>query len=118
MIEAVDHGGALQRPEVTNLLHHADQRAIAGLVAAKRAGTLRIDIAAGLAGEDGVTRLGQRGGQRLEQPLDLRACCYARHSQKSFKPGGSGRPPVRLFIFSFMASSTLALASACAATSR
>jgi hypothetical protein len=38
--------------------------------------------------------------------------------QKSFIPGGRGRPPVRLFIFSFMVSSTLALASACAATRR
>ena len=31
--------------------------------------------------------------------------------QNSLRPGGSGRPPVRPFIFSFIASSTLALAS-------
>jgi hypothetical protein len=71
VIEPVDDRGALQRPEIAHLLHHADQRAVARLVAAQRAWALRIDIAANFAVEDGVARLGERGRQGIEQLLLL-----------------------------------------------
>src|SRR5262249_2580221 len=60
VVEPVEHAGAFERPEVTHLLHHANQRAVAGRIAAERAGALRVDIAARLAAEDGSARLGKR----------------------------------------------------------
>ena len=38
VIEPVEHGGALERPEIADLLDHADERAVARVVAAERAG--------------------------------------------------------------------------------
>ena len=71
VITPVDDGGALKRPKVAHLLHHADEGGVARLVAAQRARAMRIDIAACLAGENSVARLGQGNRQRLEQLLLL-----------------------------------------------
>src|SRR6185437_8398206 len=113
VIKPVEHAGALERPEVSHLLHHTDERAVARRIAAERARALRVDVAANLASEDGVARLGKRrcegdkqlllllderkrsapcrtgtkprqSCQQLDQPLDLRPCCYPRHAMRSF----------------------------------
>src|SRR4029077_226330 len=54
---------------------------------------------------------------RLDRPYVTRSSSTCRH-QNSFNPGGSGRPPVRFFIFSCSSVSALRRASAWAATMR
>src|SRR5262245_10529281 len=71
VIEPVEHASALERPEIADLLDHADQRAVAALVPAQRARVDGIDVATGLAGHDAIMRFGERGGERREQLLLL-----------------------------------------------
>src|SRR4029078_5293042 len=65
---------------------------------AERAGALRIDIAANLAGEDGVARLGKRCGERCEQLLLLFDACERRALFEQLIllcDGGERRAPCR-----------------------
>src|SRR5215212_6238833 len=76
---------------------------------------------------DAVTRSDEAGGPEhggADAACNARRysrCCrdaLCRWVQNNFKPGGNGRPPVRLFIFSCSSASALRRASACAATSK
>ena len=73
----------------------------------------------------GARTKARQARQQLDQPLDLGASslpAIARHlvpaAQNSFRPGGSGRPPVIACIFSASVASTLTLASCTAAMIR
>ena len=75
MVEAVDDTGALERPQVADLLDDNDQRAIAARILAETARGQRIEVAAVRALDDLLHGVGQRFGERHEQlvaPLDER----------------------------------------------
>src|SRR5262245_49238761 len=71
VIEPIEHARAFERPKIADLLDDTDERAITRRAAAERARAVGVDVAASLAGEDGVAGLGKRGSERLEQLLLL-----------------------------------------------
>ncbi len=122
-----DAARALQRPQILELGHDAEQPRVALGVAADGAGLLGVEVAADGAGVDplrtGGHRLGQGQHQRVaalehgqrrplcralpepgqprqqpDQPLDL----DRGHQKGSLNPGGRGSPPVSLPISSCM----------------
>src|SRR5262245_33588546 len=146
MVARVHRVRAFERPEVGNIGDDHNDRRIAPHVGTYRARVLRVDVAANAADRDLLERGGERRTERrhdllalldqkqrraprrtrsqpgqsreqLDQALDLRSGSGGGH-QNSFNPGGIGRPPATLFIFSCMSVSTLRRASAWAATRR
>ena len=67
MIAAAEDAGALHRPEIADLLDHAQHRRIAARIGADAAGIGCIDIAAQAAGADLVDRFRHCAGERRHQ---------------------------------------------------
>src|SRR3954447_10201631 len=59
--------GAFQGPEISDLLDHADGRAVPARIAAQRARIAGIDIAADAAHDGLVTRIDDRRGERRQE---------------------------------------------------
>src|SRR5215831_10785756 len=140
--------GAFQRPQIGDILDHHDHRRVAAFIGANRARIGGVDVSAHRADRDalhgglqgdrqwrhqlfallderqgGAARRARaearQAGQELDQALDFRTGDGGGHlAQNSCNPGGNGRPPVRLFIFSCSKVSALRRASAWAATTR
>ncbi len=84
VVEAIDDAGALQRPQIADLLDHDDQRAIAARILAEAARRHGIEVAAAGALDDLLDRGGERLGKRHEQivaPLDQRQRRLARRAR-------------------------------------
>ena len=71
VIESIGGGGAFQRPEIGDIGDDNDDRGVAAGIGADCAGTLGIDVAAGLADLDPVDRNLQRGSERRHQRIAL-----------------------------------------------
>ena len=84
VIQALEGAAALERPEVADILDHANQRPVACRVAAEGAGIGRIQVAAGRTRPDVLGRLlqgrgeGQHEGLRLLDHLERRPARRAR----------------------------------------
>ncbi len=69
MIAAGKGAGALDRPEIGDILDDAEQGRVAPRIAADRARVRAVEIAANAAGMDSRAGFGERGGERLQQAL-------------------------------------------------
>jgi len=63
--------GALERPEVADILDHDDHRGVAPRVGADRAGIAGVEVAAGAAGHHALRGLAHRAGERQQQLVAL-----------------------------------------------
>ena len=71
MVTHIHGGGALQRPEIGNVLDDDQRAGVTTRVGADHAGIAGVDIAAGRADTHLVDRLAHGGGERLKQLLLL-----------------------------------------------
>src|SRR5690606_17893132 len=84
VIETIDDGSALQRPEITDFLGYDNERPVAPRITANSAWRDRVEIGADLAGYEVARRLLHGLGERFEQlmaPLQKRERSLARRAR-------------------------------------
>ena len=84
MVKAIDDTGALQRPQIADLLNHHDQAGVAPRVLTDRAWGDGVECAAGVAFDDlgrGVAKGRRQRLQQVRPPLEQRQGRLARRAR-------------------------------------